>query len=418
MIRAAAFLAAAVSSGALAQPAPADIPGERLAVYLVSFGPGPMLWERFGHNAIWIRDTLTGQGPAYDYGRFTFEQEHFFLNFARGHMQYGMGRAEGVALLNRYLRGERSVTLQELNLPPEARIALWEFLEADIEDDGGTYRYDYYRDNCSTRVRDAIDMVAGGVIRATLDTIPSGRTYRFHTRRSLQNNPAWYFGVTASLGPATDRPISAWEEAFLPLELRDHIRQVVLPGPDGVPVPLVRGEVQVSDPGVHSVPDQPANWTLGFLAAGLLLGTGMAGLGSLARRGRAWRIAFLLVDGSWALVAAIAGVILVFFWGLSDHAVAYRNQNLWQLNLLSLALLPLIAPVSRGEPSVRRAATALAGLLAGAALIGLLLKGLPGFGQANGDILALTLPAQLGLAAGIWLAVRPRAPSSGLPSPR
>lgn len=414
----AALLVATAALGLPAQDPPSDPPGDRLAVYLVSFGPGPLIWERFGHNALWIRDTLTGRGPAYDYGRFTFEQEHFFLNFARGRMRYHMGREEGVSLVDRYLRGNRAVTLQELNLAPDTRVALWQFLEAAIQDDGGSYRYDYYRDNCSTRVRDAIDTVAGGVIRATLDTIPTGRTYRFHTRRSLQNSTLDYFGVTASLGPLTDEPISAWQEAFLPLELRDHIRQVMVPGPGGRPVPIVRGEIQVSDPGVFTVPEQPADWTPRFLLAGVLLGGVMAWLGARARSGRGWRAAFLSVAGAWAVIASVAGGILLFFWGVSEHVVAYRNQNLWQLNLLSLALLLTLAPASRGEPGPGKAATVLAWAIAVTALLGLLLKGLPGFGQANGDILAFTLPAQLGLAAGVLLAVRTPGPSAGPPSPR
>ena len=416
MIRAAAFLLAALSSGASAQTAP--VPGEQLAVYLVSFGPGPRIWERFGHNAIWIRDTVSGNGPAFDYGRFTFEQEHFFLNFAQGRMMYWMGREDGVALINFYMSMQRSVTLQELNLPPPEREQIRDFLEARFADNRGRYAYNPYWDNCSTRVRDAIDSVVGGAIRSTLDTMTTGRTYRFHTRRSLQSNALDYFGVIASLGPVTDQPISAWQEAFLPLELRDHLREVSIPGPDGAPVPLVRGEIAVSAADMFPVPPEPANWTLAFLGVGLLLGGLMAGLGSRVRKAAWARKGFMLVAGTWTLVAALAGTIFVFFWAFSAHVIAYRNANLWQLNLLSLALLPMLPAVVNGRTRRGRTALGIAGLIAISALLGLLLKGLPGMGQANGDILALTLPAQLGLAAGVWLAVRSREPSAAPPSPR
>ena len=416
MIRAAAVLLAALASGAPARAAP--VPGDQLVVYLVSFGPGPQIWERFGHNAIWIRDTVSGSGPAYDYGRFTFEQEHFFLNFARGRMMYWMGREDGVAVINRYLQLRRSVTLQELNLVPAARIRLQDFLERRFADDQGRYPYNPYWDNCSTRIRDAIDSVAGGAIRRTLDTMTTGRTYRFHTRRSLQNNPLNYFGVIASLGPVTDEPISAWQEAFLPLELRDHLRQVAIAGPDGLAVPLVRGEIVVNAADLFPVPAEPANWTLAFLGVGLLLGVLMAGLGSQVGKGPWPRRGFLLVAWSWTVVAALAGAFFVFFWAFSAHVIAYRNANLWQVNLLSLALLPLLPAVADGRARGSRIAVGLSGLIAASAILGLLLKGLPGIGQANGDIVALTLPAQLGLAAGVWLAVRSREPSATPPSPR
>ena len=412
-----ASLLAGQASGAGSPPAPAPA-GDRLAVYLVTFGPGPMLWERFGHNALWIRDTLTGQGQAYDYGRFDFQAERFFLNFAQGRMLYWMGRDEGVALINFYIRMQRSAWLQELALAPEARARLRDMLEANYERDRGRYRYDYYRDNCSTRVRDAIDAVIGGAIRRQLDTIPSGTTYRFHTRRSLQNNVFEYFGVTASLAVDADRPISAYEEAFLPMQLRDHLRQVQVPGPDGRAVPLVKAEIALSASDLWPVPDAPANWTVRFLVAGLLLGGALLGLGTIASTSVWGRRSFYLLAGVWTTVAGVAGLIFLFFWTASEHVVAYANRNLWQLNLLSLALLGMLPVAARGDAGAVRMGRALAVAIAGSAVAGLLVKGLPGMGQANGDILAFTLPVQVGLAGSVWLATRTRAPFANPPAPR
>lgn len=57
-------------------------------VALVTFGPGQIYWERFGHDAIIVEDPAVGQPVVYNCGVFEFEQKNFFLNFARGHMQY------------------------------------------------------------------------------------------------------------------------------------------------------------------------------------------------------------------------------------------------------------------------------------------------------------------------------------------
>lgn len=400
---------------AAAVPLRAQDPGDGsgLAVYLVTFGPGPRIWERFGHNALWIRQTATGDGVVYDYGRFDFRTEHFFTDFVQGRSFYAMGREDGVAYLNAYIANQRAVTLQELNLGPAARLRLASFLEANYAREQGRYRYDYYRDNCSTRIRDAIDSVVGGAVRATLDTMPSGTTYRFHTRRSYQNSLPTYFGVTALIGPATDQPISAWQEAFLPLQLRDHLRDIQVPDASGHRVPLVKAEIQLADSPLYSVPDAPADWRWPFLAAGLGLGGVLALLGWAAARGRWIRRSFLAAALSWSALAGIAGFILLYFWAFTDHAATYRNQNIWQLNLFSLALLPLLPAAARREERAGRIARGLAALVAGLALLGLVAKGLPGMGQANGDIVAFTLPVQLGLAAGIWALVsrRSRAPS-------
>jgi hypothetical protein len=391
----------------LPYPLPLAEDGRHLAVYLVTFGPGSQIWERFGHNAILIRDTVTSESTAYDYGRFSFEQMQFFIGFARGRMQYWMGRDDGVALINGYIRRQRSAWMQQLALSPAQRIRLREFLEADYEDDRGLYRYDYYRDNCSTRLRDAIDAVIGGAIRRTLAADTTGVSYRWHTRRSLENNPVNYFGVDAGLGPAADRPITRYEETFLPAKLRDYLGEIRITGPGGDSIPLVRAEIALAEGDEWPVPESPSDWTLNFMTLGVFLGALLYLLGRLAQLSIP-RKAFGWLAGGWALFSALAGAVLVFLAFFSEHQIAHRNQNLWQFNLIAVALLPLLPGALRGHAGRSRAAVALAWLVTLGAAIGLALKLLPAGDQANSEIIALTLPVHLGLAGGLTMAVRKR----------
>lgn len=398
-------------------PASAVAEGERFAVYLVSFGPGRHIWERFGHNAIWIRDTTTGANTAFDYGRFSFETSRFFLRFAQGRMEYWMGREDGVALINAYIARGRAIWLQELALDPEDRVRLRDVLEADFADDQGRYRYNYYRDNCSTRLRDAIDLVVGGAIRTTLDTAATGTTFRFHTRRSLEHNALSYFAVTAALGPATDRPITRFDETFLPLRLRDHLRDVVVVGSDGRPRRLVRAEVLVAESDRFSVPDTPSNWTWRFLLAGVALGGMFTGLGRAGARSPWARRVWVTLAALWALVTALGGGMLAFFWALSEHSDTWRNANLWQFNLLAGVLFVLLAGAARGNTTRLLQARRIAVIIAGLGALGLVLKGLPGTGQANLDVIGFMLPAHLGLAAGLSALSRPLGRAEGPPGP-
>jgi hypothetical protein len=86
--------------------------------------------------------------------------------------------------------------------------------------------------------------------------------------------------------------------------------------------------------------------------------------------------------------------------------MAYRNQNLLQLDPLALALVPAaFSAVRSGTPAwgVR-----LARLVVALSLAGLALKLLPAWTQVNGPIIALALPAHLGVAAALTrLASRP-----------
>jgi hypothetical protein len=402
-----AVLLAALALGAGAgrqSPTPLSDDGGRLAVYLLTFGPGPRIWERFGHNAIWIRDTLTGTGPAYDFGRFSFEQTNFVLNFARGRMWYWMGRSDGVGLVNAYAGMERSVWLQELALPPAARLGLRNALEAALARERGLYRYDYYLDNCSTRVRDALDAALGGAIRRHLDTVPTGRSFRDHTRLALESKPITYFAVMAGLGPATDRPINPWEATFLPAELRDHLRTVMVPSGDTLRS-VVLAEIQpIADEGRFAVPERAADWRLRFLALGALIGGLLATLGKVGHRRVRARGAFLTGAAAWLLFSSMAALVLIWLWAFSDHVAAWRNANLFHFNLLSAALLPLLPAVVRRPdqlaPGRVRVARLLASAVAASSLVGLaLLWG--GSVQQNAEVAALTLPAHLGLLVGL-----------------
>jgi hypothetical protein len=46
-------------------------PASTLEVFLITVGAGRQVWERFGHNAIWVRDTVRGIDRAYNYGMFS-----------------------------------------------------------------------------------------------------------------------------------------------------------------------------------------------------------------------------------------------------------------------------------------------------------------------------------------------------------
>jgi hypothetical protein len=375
-------------------------PPESLTVYLMTMGPGRAVWERFGHNAIWIHDPVGGTDKAYNYGLFDLRQEKFLVRFLQGRMWYWMQGFPAQSYVELYRRANRSVWIQELEMPPKARRELQEFLEWNERPENRFYHYDYYRDNCSTRVRDALDRALGGRIRERTTGLTTGTTYRFHTQRLTANDPLIYTGLLLALGQPVDRPISAWEEMFLPLALREHLRKVTVPGSDDGEVPLVRSERTLFESTGTPPPDRPPFWLPIYLGLGLAIGAAAVGLGTAARSNRMARAGVIAVSGIWALMVGIPGLVLVGLWTLTDHTAAYNNENVLQANLLALALLWLVPRAAR-QSVMRRRALVLAAIVAGLSLVGLLLKLFPAFYQVNGEIIALALPVHLGVAAGL-----------------
>jgi len=393
VIGAALLALAAVAGAARFQPAASDSSaGAALTIYLLTFDSGAAVWERFGHNALWVHDPVAGTDWAYDYGRFSFREKNFFLRFAKGDLRYWMGRGHVRQYLAGYEEAGRSIWSQQLDLPPAARATLRDFLEWNVREENKFYHYDYYRDNCSTRIRDAIDRVIGGQLRPWAEAIGTSWTYRDHTRRLTQNNPLLYTGLLIGLGQPVDRRINAWEEMFLPITLRPRLDSFQVRDPDGRVHPIVKEARRLVTSDRFPVPDRPANWLPGFLAVGLALGLLLGGL-ARTRSGRG----FVAGATLFALLIGIGGAVLAGLWAFTDHRFSDRNENVLQLSLLSLALAFVLPRAAR-----RRTAERLAGAAALTAAVGLTLKALPGFGQANYEVIALLLPAH----AGLWLGLR------------
>src|SRR5690606_19096192 len=129
------------------------------------------------------------------------------------------------------------------------------------------YRYGYFLDNCSTRVRDALDDALGGLLSAQLQGRSRGNTYRGVAVRLASPTPWMWLGFDLGLGPAADRPSSRWDEAFVPMRLADALRDVR--HPDGRPLVVAEEELLP-----HLLPPEPGEaprrwWP--WLLAGLAL---------------------------------------------------------------------------------------------------------------------------------------------------
>jgi len=379
-------------------PVPAE-PGSKLTIYLMTMGPGKAVWERFGHNAIWVHDPERGTDKAYNYGLFDLKQQGFLVRFLQGRMWYWMQGFPAQAYVELYRRANRSVWVQELEIPAPARRELQEFLEWNERPENRFYHYDYYRDNCSTRVRDALDRALGGRIRAYAGALPTGKTYRFHTRRLTSNDPLVYTGLLLGLGQPVDREISAWDEMFLPLALRDHMRKVTTRGAGTDEVPVARSERTLFESTGTPPPDRPPFWLLVYLGVGLTIGTGTVLLGRAVRFSSRARTAFLATGITWTLLVGVFGLVLAGLWGLTDHTAAYYNENLLQANPLALVLVWLL-PRSTRRGS--RPAWMVSAVITGISFVGFVLKAFPAFCQVNGEIIALALPIHLGLAVATW----------------
>jgi hypothetical protein len=374
--------------------------GSELEITLMTFGLGQEVFERFGHNALWVHDGARGIDVAYNWGLFSFGQPRFLQRFLTGDTRYWMGGEDANEMIRNYQALGRPITLQRLNLTPAQKLALRDFLRWNEQEENRYYRYDYFRDNCSTRLRDALDRALGGALRAATDSIRTALSYRRESVRLTDGDRPIQTGIDIALGRPADVPLTAWESFFIPMRLRDAVRDLTVPnGRDGARVPLVADERHVAPlPGAEIVPERETSprlfWRL--FPVGVVLAVLLAGIRVMAvsRRGAAW--GFALVASLWSLVCGIIGVILILAWTATRHVFWSWNENLLQASPLSLALVVLV-PLALLRGRAQRAARGAALAVLAVAALGALLALIPG-GQENRAVVALFLPVHLVLA--------------------
>jgi hypothetical protein len=400
-------------------------PGDNLTVSALTFGPGDHPFFKFGHNAILVQvrsrgepagfagsgpsreglGTLPGvpsqsaEGWVYNFGTFSFDSPMLIPKFLRGNFYYWLSVSSVEETLGSYAAANRTILAQELELTAAQKWTLWQALRKNARPENREYLYDYFYDNCSTRVRDAIDRAIGGrVQQAGQGAAPM--TFRAHSLRMVADLWPEYVGLYVGLGRGADVPINRWHEAFLPERLADLLRAVRVPVADG-DKPLVKSETVLYRAVRPDKPAAPPNWLAYFLLLGVVLGGSMWGLGRLAERSGTARVALGAATSAVGGGFGVLGLVMLCLWAFTNHRVAHANANIMQFAPWAVALVGYGIGVAIGRPRATRRAHAIVLSLLVFALAGLLGKALPGMNQDNWPFILLCLPTWLGLWRGL-----------------
>ncbi|MBB5767862.1 hypothetical protein GGR67_001930 [Xanthomonas arboricola] len=384
-----ALLVAPAAVAQVADQAPAQPAAPAPRVGVVTMQPGEVFFERFGHDAIVVVDPVTGQATSYNFGFFDPSEPDFVPRFARGEMMYYLVALPLDEDLQQYRAVGRGVSIQWLDLPPDQARALADGLAVRSRPENARYHYDYFVANCATMVRDTLDRAMGGALKSQLAGRSRGNTYRSEAVRLASPAPWMWLGFDLGLGPYADRPLSRWEEAFVPMRLADSLTQVH----NSAGRPLVQS-TQVLLP--HRIAPEPAEqqrhwWP--WLLTGLIVAAGVLALGRRQRVLAAFALPY------W-LLCAIGGGLLVYLWGFTVHQSAWANRNLLLVNPLCVLLLVGGIALLRGRRPGRWF-DVLRWLVAGSALLALLIHWLSFQAQDNLQWVLLLLPIHTALAIAL-----------------
>ncbi|BCT92954.1 membrane protein [Lysobacter helvus] len=354
---------------------------------VMTMQPGEIFFERFGHNAIVVADPDAPGGPiSYNFGFFDLDEPGFIGRFVKGDMEYMLVALPLEQDLAYYRDVGRGVSIQWLDLTPQQSEDIAAALAENAKPEHARYRYEYFTDNCSTRVRDAVDRALGGALQRQLAGRSQGNTYRYEAVRLA--SPAWWMGTgfDIGLGPYADKPLSRWQDAFVPMRLADSLREAR----NSAGRPLVLSEsVLVEHRLAPEPPDAPRRWWP-WLLAGLVA----AGLVRMLAA-RAPRLLGGIALPFWT-VLGLLGLLLAFIWCCTAHVAGWANHNLLLFSPLCLLLLPGAWAMLRGGATSRFHGI-VRYVVFGGGVLALALQLLPG-GQVQIAWLALLLPIHAAFA--------------------
>ena len=299
---------------------------ESARISLVTVLPGKKVYSLFGHNALRVFDPERGIDIAYNYGVFDFGNPlTFSAKFAYGDLNYRLDRQMFERMVAFYPVEEgRPIIEQVLDLAPGQREAIFRFLEWNAQPENAYYRYDFYYDNCATRIRDVLEENLGEALE--VGSADPEVTMRQLLDPYLAERSWLHFGMDAGQGLPADDPATWRTELFLPDRLASWAAAARVREPGGVRPLVARTDTIGWTPASAALRAAP-NWPFFVMTAvlGLVAWITILDLRS-NRSGRAW------LDVPFYTLLGLAGLLIVFLWFIALHAVTKRNVNLlWAL---------------------------------------------------------------------------------------
>jgi hypothetical protein len=291
---------------------------------VLTCGPGDQLYSTFGHSAFRIHDASTGFDKIYNYGTFDFNAPNFYLNFAKGKLTYQLSTTRFQYFLAEYRYENRWVKEQLLNLNPGDVQLVYNYLENNAKPENKNYQYDFFFDNCSTKIETVLVAALPNKIEFSNNHITTHKTHRDLIADYTKNQKWAKFGIDLALGSVIDREATKDEYKFIPDYIFKAFENATIKTAS-LKIPLVKKEYTIIEErpmhiATFSLSPTPF-FTLLFLSLVILFIT----YKNFKSNKRTKLLDFLIL-----LATGIIGIVVLLLWFATSHTATYKNLNfLW-----------------------------------------------------------------------------------------
>lgn len=322
---------------------------DSLVVSLLTAWPGSEVYELCGHSAMRIRNVSNPAAcdSVWNYGIFSFDQPNFVGRFVSGQTDYMVVGYPMAFFLPEYAEAGRRVLEQDLNLTQDEAYRLRALLRTESLPENRTYRYNYVRDNCATRITSRLSDAVDGRIHFP-DSIQYG-TFRKEMRAFHHDYPWYQFGIDLALGSGLDQDLHPDDEMFVPMVMARRYAAAVMA--DGRRL-VVNSRELLPDSGHASLPPTPWWMTPLFILGVISLIIIVFSIAMIAGAPIWVRKTWKTIYACWFGLLGIAGSIITYLVFVSTHEATSPNMLiLWLSPLQLIACIGLFwapwRPISR-----------------------------------------------------------------------
>lgn len=316
----------------------AQYPTDSAEVYLITASPGEQTYAIFGHSALRVFDKMQMYDVVFNYGTFDFSTENFYWKFGTGKLMYYLSISDYTTFLENYFQNGQAIYLQELNLTNKDKNNLLNNLQVNYSGNNKFFRYDFFRDNCATRIRDIVAKSIEGKVTFDSTYVTQRESFRRLFGDYLKNQPWTFFGLNLLMGRSTDSIASISDYMYLPGHLQNLFTTAKVITPEGnrqltkAPEQLFPSQIVVKKPSVFTSP----------VFVCMLIFLAVMAFTIWEYRTKRY---FKSVDVFFFLVTGILGLVITWLWGFSLHIYVHNNLHIvWAspLNFIAGLLLVVI----------------------------------------------------------------------------
>ncbi|WP_431135858.1 DUF4105 domain-containing protein [Psychroserpens mesophilus] len=304
-------------------------------ISVLTIGPGDNLNDAFGHNGFRIKDNQLGLDVVYGYGEYDFDTPNFYLKFAQGKLNYLISKHSFSQFYKTYQYYDRTIEEQVLNLSTSEKQQLYDYLVTNYKPENRKYLYDFFYDNCATKIRDVAKITTDNAIVFSTPKDYTPQTFRQLIHEHVGLNSWGSFGIDMALGSVIDRKATPYEQMFLPKYIHDFFEETKTDHSEN----FVKKSTTIYK---KKKPNNSANFILSplmimSLVAVLILFVTYSD--KKHKRRSTW------LDVAIFGLTGLLGILMLFLWFGTNHSATAQNYNmLWAFPLNLFMIGQLLKP--------------------------------------------------------------------------